>query len=99
MMKRVHRVGTITCGMILLIFGILFMLRMFLPELEYQFIFGFWPLILIFLGIEILIGHIRTVEEKIIYDKGAIFLTMLLTVFAMGMACADLCFQYAAKYL
>lgn len=98
-MKRIHRVGTITCGLTLLVFGVLFLLRMFLPELDYQFILGLWPLIMIFLGIEVLAGNIVTKEERMIYDKGAIFLMLLLTVFAMGMACADWCIRYLINYI
>lgn len=97
-MKRVHRVGTLTCGLMLIVFGILFLLHLFFPELEYQMILGFWPVIFILLGAEILIGSRKTEEEKVIYDKGAIFLTILLCFFAMGMAWGDTCLQYASQY-
>ena len=44
------------------------------------------------LGIELLISNFLT--DKIIYDKAAIFLMIVIAFFAMGMAGADWCFTY-----
>ena len=41
--ERVHRVGTVTFGVVLILFGILFLLHLFFPVLEYRFIFRLWP--------------------------------------------------------
>ena len=38
--KRTHRVGTITCGLVLVFYGILFLLRTVFPFLELSMIFG-----------------------------------------------------------
>lgn len=97
--KRIHRIGTLTCGLMLILFGILFLLHIFLPGLDYRVILSFWPLLLLSLGIEMLTGLKSVQTHSVVYDKGAILLTILLFLFAAGMAGADLCLQYAADYM
>lgn len=87
-----RRVGTLTLGICLIIFGILFLVHMILPALSYGFIFRLWPCIFIVLGVEILLST-RSQNVEFRYDKAAIFLVIVLTFFAMGMACADWCMQ------
>lgn len=97
--SRTHRVGTLTSGSMLILFGTLFLIHIFVPALQYRFIFRLWPLIFIFLGIEILIGNFRSErlqkEETVnfIYDKSAIILTFCLTFFSMLIAAVDFCLQ------
>lgn len=98
-MINTHRVGTITLGGMLVTFGILFLLRIFLSDLSYEFIFKLWPIIFIFLGIEILLANIRQKVEKLIYDKTAIALIIILSFFAMGMAITEVCIGYANSYI
>lgn len=88
---NIHRVGTITCGVILILYGILFLLHMVLPAMNYQKIFEFWPVILIMLGLEILAGCVKKQNDtqKYVYDFPAIVLIMLLAFFAMMMAAVD----------
>jgi thiol:disulfide interchange protein len=88
-MIKTHRVGTITLGFVLITFGLMFLLRIFLPYLSYSVIFKLWPLIFIFLGIELLIANFRQKEGKLIYDTMAVVLTVILTFFAMGMSVVD----------
>lgn len=92
---RKHRVGTFTAGILLILFGVLFLLHLFVPAVSYVMIFHFWPCVLILIGFEMLYASRK--EEEIIYDAGAIFLIILLAVFAMGMAGADLLIQYAIQ--
>lgn len=99
---RTHRVGTVTFGAMLIIFGILFLLHTFIPAMDYALIFRFWPFIFIFLGIEVLAGNYKAAkwekdEERIlqfVYDKAAILLIICLAFFAMIMAAVDYCLQY-----
>ncbi|MCM1136595.1 MAG: DUF5668 domain-containing protein, partial [Clostridium sp.] len=56
---RIHRVGSVTFGLVLIIIGILFLLRLFFPRLNYEMIYHFWPLILIMLGVEVLFGSAK----------------------------------------
>lgn len=88
-MIKTHRVGTFTLGGLLISFGILFLLRLFLVDISYEFIFRLWPVIFIFLGIEILVTNFRQQGDKLIYDKTAFALIIILSFFAMGMGMVD----------
>ena len=48
---------------------------------------------LILLGLELLFSNFSA--RKIVYDKAAVFLLILMTCFAIGMAMADECFRWA----
>lgn len=96
---RTHRVGTITLGTMLISFGLLFLLRIFILTLTYDFIFKLWPIIFIVLGIEILIANVKQTQEKLIYDKAAIALMVVLSFFAIGMAITDFCIQNTYRYI
>lgn len=93
---RVHRLGTLTAGGSMVVFGLLFLLRLFTDAVTYRLIFSLWPLMLISLGTELLCSFRR---EQPVYDKGAVFLLCLLTLFAMGMACCDLLLTEGAELL
>lgn len=98
---RIRRVGSITCGSILITFGILFMVHMFYPALSLNFIMKLWPVILIALGAEMIIANLRRSPEEtelLKYDKGAIFITFLLACFAMTMGVVEYCMDYYARY-
>ncbi len=90
---RMHRVGTFTLGTGLILFGVLFIIRVFTSIITYQMVFNLWPLLFIILGCEILVGHYKEKESSIIYDRAAIVLIMVLTFFAMGMACMQYIFE------
>lgn len=98
-MERTRKVGTITLGVLLITFGILFLLRLFIETINYQFIFHMWPIIFIFLGVEILIANFRAKENKLVYDATAIVLIVVLSVFAMGMAAVDYCMEVTNAHL
>ncbi len=87
-MIKGKRVGTFTAGITLIGFGILFILHMFEPSLNYRLIFSLWPAILILLGIEILVSYFAG-DAKLRYDAGAVVLILILALFAMGMAGAQ----------
>ena len=89
---RNHRVGTITTGIAMIVYGSLFLLQTFTKSIRYETIFKLWPCILIGLGIEVLASNFET--KKLTYDKGAIVLLFALTFFAMCMAGAQLGFAY-----
>lgn len=90
-MTKTHRVGTITLGGMLITFGTLFLLRIFLETLSYGIIFKLWPIIFIFLGLEILIANFKQKdgEAALIYDKTAFALIIILSFFAMGMSIVE----------
>lgn len=97
---KTHRVGTFTLGGMLIVFGVLFLLRIFFAELSYDIIFKLWPVVFIFLGSEILIANFSQKEEsRMVYDKTAFALIIILSFFAMGMAITELCINYASSHI
>lgn len=98
-MSRVHRVGTMTLGITLLLFGGLFLVHLFLPTLTYSIILQCWPVVFILLGIEVLIASIGINKVSIVYDKAGIAITAVLIVFTMGVAFTSMCFEYATKHM
>ncbi|MCI8327069.1 MAG: hypothetical protein HFI37_04760 [Lachnospiraceae bacterium] len=95
---KTRRVGSLTCGILLIVFGFLFILHFFVPLLSYRVIFHLWPCILIALGVELLLSCRNKSEEIVVkYDGGAIFLTIVLAFFAMGMGVIEFCMEYYPK--
>ena len=98
-MTKTHRVGTFTLGGMLVTFGALFLLRIFQIGMSYAIIFKLWPIIFIFLGVEILIANFRQKDDKLIYDKTALALIIILSFFAMGMAITEICISYTGQHM
>ncbi|MBQ9885584.1 MAG: hypothetical protein IJM37_01795 [Lachnospiraceae bacterium] len=89
-MTKIRRVGTFTLGSVLVIAGILFIVRMFVPALSYEVIFGFWPCVLILLGAEILFSLFRKKEDTVFkYDFAAVLIIFMTVGFSMCMAFVD----------
>lgn len=84
-MFKGRRVGTLTGGIILVVFGVMFLLRSLIPSINIFLIASLWPLILVSVGIEVIVACIIGKEEKMQYDFSAIILVMILVFFAMGM--------------
>lgn len=97
---RTHRVGTITCGLVLVLYGILFLLRWALPFLNYGIIFELWPVVLIMLGLEILIGCTgrRSQKRNFKYDFGSVLIILVMMGFSMIMAAVDYGMYYGGWY-
>lgn len=83
---KTYRVGTITLGIMLVVFGVLFLVHMVMPMLPYHFIFRLWPVMIIALGVEILLANAKSEQVTFVYDKGAIFLMIIISFFSMSMA-------------
>lgn len=94
---RTHRVGSITAGLSMIVFGVLLLSHSLFGVIDYQIIFALWPVILIGLGMELLLSNIW--EKKIVYDKGSIVLLFIMTFFAIGMASIDVCMEVAELYM
>lgn len=84
-----RRIGSVTLGGGLVVFGILFLVHTFWEGLSYGLILRFWPLLLISLGAETLLSLRRQSETNWVYDKGAIVMMIILALFAMMMAAAQ----------
>lgn len=98
--QRTRRVGSVTFGLTLILFGVLFLVNIMLPTLHYEMIFRLWPVVFIFLGVEILVENHRINAEKcrFVYDFPAIIMLVLLLLFAMMMAAVDYAFTYQNLY-
>ncbi len=94
---RERRVGTFTLGIVLLVFGVLFLLRIFFSSIQYYFIFMLWPVIFILLGGEVLYYALHQKQLQYKYDFAAILVIMILIVFALCMAGADWVYQHCPK--
>lgn len=95
---RIRRVGSVTFGSVLVITGVIFLLQQFVPDIDYAIVFRFWPIVLIGLGIEVLLGsrqkNVEVLDErgniveqnKMVYDIPAIILTVVLVFFSIFLA-------------
>ena len=97
-MFRGRRVGTLTAGITLIVFGLLFLGRIILPALDYTFILSLWPLVLLFLGIEVIISYVVNKEDKMQYDGAAIALVILMAIFAMFMGGAEFIMEHTRGF-
>lgn len=86
-----RRVGTVTFGITLVCYGILFLVHIFVPMVRYSFIFRCWPVVFILLGAEILVeSHkCKSGEWKMVYDFPAVIMLGIMLLFAMVMAAID----------
>ena len=98
---RTRKVGSITCGVLLIIFGMLFLVHMVYPSLSLTVIMKLWPVVLIALGVEMLVANYRCSSEEsevLKYDKGAIGITFLLVCFSMVMGVMEYWMEYYTSY-
>lgn len=97
---QTRRVGSVTFGIALVCYGILFLVHIFVPMVKYSFIFRCWPMIFIMLGSEILVENhkCRTKEWKMVYDFPAVLMLGIMLLFAMVMAVFDFEMAYEMNY-
>ena len=93
-----RRIGTFTLGAMLVVYGILFVINIFTDKLNYGTIFSLWPILLIILGIEILVGLYSKEKTKFVYDKGSVILLIMITIFILVAASAEWCMTKGIKY-
>lgn len=98
--NRVHKVGTMTLGITLVVAGIAFLMHLFYPALTYYDIMKAWPVVFIFLGIEVLLSAFRMKDDTqpMVYDKAAIFITAMLILFAMFAGSISMAMEHAAHF-
>ena len=84
---RIHRVGSITTGISMVVFGLLCIMQHFVNVLDYSVILSLWPLIVIGMGVEILLSS--SSNRQFVYDKASVFLLFVMSGFAMCMAIAE----------
>lgn len=96
-MIKNRRVGTLAAGASMIVFGLLFLLRLAIPAMTLWLIVSFWPLVLIFLGIEMIIAYARNKEGQMHYDFGSVVLIVVLTIFTACMAVAQMAIENGAS--
>ncbi len=94
-MLKGRRVGTLTAGITLVVFGLLYLGRSIFTMLDYTFIMSLWPLVLLFLGVELIVAYAVNKEEKLQYDGGAIALVIFVAAFAMIMGGAQFVMEHS----
>lgn len=94
---RTHRVGAFTSGICMVAFGIMLLLHTLFHIMTYEMIFELWPLVLIGMGIELLLSNVF--KNRIVYDKAAIVLLFVMTIFVLCLAGADVCMEASRVYL
>jgi len=97
-MIKGRRVGTFTTGIVLVIFGMMFLLKLIFPSINYLVIASLWPLILIIIGIEIIVSYIINKDEILKYDFGAMFLIIIISIFAMSMGCMEYVITHMSQF-
>lgn len=95
--SKPRRVGTVTVGLSMVAFGVMFLLCSVFEIMAYQTVFALWPAILIALGMELLIFSFF--QEKLVYDKGSVFIMILMLFLSAGMATVDVCWKVAEYYI
>lgn len=95
--KKTRRVGTITMGACLVAVGVILILAIFLPAMDVLYIARFAPLVLVLLGAEILIAHIRHRDDKLRYDILSVVLCILLIGFSLFAAAVPVVYQRAVE--
>lgn len=97
-MNKGRRIGTFTSGIFLVVFGVLYLIRNIVPDIKLSFIASLWPLILVFIGIEIIAAYVVNKEEKLKYDAGAVFLVIILCIFSMCMGGMEFILNHAEQF-
>lgn len=92
-MIKNRRVGTLTVGASLIIFGLLFLLRLAIPAVTTRLIASLWPIVLVFLGVEVIIAYVRNKDGQMRYDAGSVVLIVVLALFTVCMAAAQVAFE------
>ncbi|MDF2536456.1 MAG: hypothetical protein K0R18_2618 [Bacillales bacterium] len=81
---RTWKVGSITCGILLITIGVLWFLQNFIDLPFVEILLNAWPFVCIFIGAEILFLHFRNKEEKLHIHWLAIVLLILIGLASMG---------------
>ncbi len=94
---KTRRVGTLTCGAALVAVGALFLINTVAPKLiDLHMALAFWPVILIFLGIEVLCSAFADSGKVVIkFDFVSVVLMFVSLLGAFACEAARLCMERA----
>jgi uncharacterized membrane protein HdeD (DUF308 family) len=98
-MLRNRAVGTLTLGICFVAFGVFFLYDAVTNSISYTVLFVLWPLVLVFLGLEVLISYFLNKEQPTKYSGVSIFLLALLTMFSLGAGAVGYAVQNSEELL
>ena len=87
-----RKIGVLTLGVSLVAFGVLYLLRAFVPGWNYLTVLKFWPFVLILLGVEVLLSALlprKEGEPPAKVDALSVVLLFLTLFMACGLAAAE----------
>jgi len=87
-----RKIGVLTLGVSLIAFGVLYLLRVFLPGWDYLMVLRFWPFVLILLGVEVLLAALLPRPEgqpPAKLDALSVVLLFVTLFMACGLAAAE----------
>ena len=93
-----RKIGVLTLGVALVAFGLLYLLRVFVPGWNYVTVLRFWPFVLILLGAEVLLAALLPRPEGQSAPKLDALSVILLFV-TLFMACALAAAEFALSQL
>ena len=98
---QTRRVGSVTFGLTLICFGIMFLIHIVVPALRYDIIFRMLPIVFILLGIEILVENYKSsqAEYKLVYDFAAVIMLAIMLFFAMMLAVVDYAMMHGGIWI
>ena len=97
-----QRIGVFTLGISLVVFGVLFLVRVFAPWFDYVRVLQFWPVVLILLGIEVLVMALlpkKEGEPSFKLDAASIILLFVTLFLACGLAMAQFALERLPEFL
>ena len=97
-----RKIGVLTLGVSLIAFGVLYLLRVFVPGWDYLTVLRFWPFVLILLGVEVLLSALLPRPEgqppaKV--DPLSVILLFITLFMACGLAAARFVLERLPEWL
>lgn len=95
---KTNKVGILTLGLTLIVFGFLFLLHTLAIPISYEFIVRLWPIMFLLLGGEILFHYFHNKNESLSLDIGSFILFFFLGGFTVVMAIGEMAMEYYKNY-
>lgn len=95
---RTHKVGTLTLGCMLILFGVLFLVHLFTGFMSFQFIFRLWPVVFLMLGLEVLVSALPLKHIQFSFSAGSVVLLIMMMLFALFMAGSEQFIDALGRY-
>ncbi|MCL2301593.1 MAG: DUF5668 domain-containing protein [Firmicutes bacterium] len=97
-----RKIGVLTLGASLVAFGVLYLLRVFVPGWSYMTVLRFWPVVLILLGAEVLLSVFwprPEGEPPAKFDAASVVLLFVTLLLACGLAAAQFALEQLPEFI